>query len=472
MSIPGPQVHRQLISASNECAARLEQLRGQQGQIEQQRDDLEDQREQTLSKLAEFYLPDLTRESVQQTCAEIRPALRELLLRKQGRVLELQSQLEGENHLRTQLENEFQELNERLDRAEDRQDEVATKVEKNLQEQPDFVDLSKRAAMAEVALQRAQENLDEISQDAAKKLPAYNNCSLFSYLKKRHFGTSEYTHRGFTRTCDRWLAQYIGYRQAKQNYDYLKNTPGAMQKIIAEDRIALDTVLDELQKKRDHVAEQLGLPAQVKAVESFTEQRKTALANLNTATSNCEATQSLLNHLEGPKCEFHAEAIELFRGMLAEKQSDQLRREARQTPEITDDQIVASLRGIASKLDQNDLSTARHQDELDREQDIYHAIGRLVQRFRASGYDRSRCEFPESLDVAGSLDQARSTSDVDALWDSIRRTQSWGPTTMDKITSAASHPMTEVMVNAMAHSAEGTMSEHARRAGKRTNRRR
>jgi len=472
MPTPGPHVHCQLISAYDETAARLEQVRGQMGQIEQQRDDLEDQRDQTLAKLAEHYLPDLTSESIQDTWTEIRPRMREILLRKEGRVRELQTQLGDENHLRTGLETGLHELNERLDRAEQRQDEVAADVEKHLGEQPEFVELSQRAAMAEIALQRAQDNLDEISQDATRKLPAYDECQLFSYLEKREFGTAQYNHRGVGRSMDRWLAKYIDFRQAKQNYEYLSNTPATMRKIIAEDRLTLDTVLDELHSKRDEAANRFGLQTQIRAVESLSQERESVLVNLAAATDRSESTQSQLNELESPRCEYYQEAIEVFRRLLADTETSDLRQEARRTPEITDDQIVASLRGIETMLDKNDLSTSRHHDDLGEIQQVYKAIGRLVQRFRASGFDRARCQFSDAFDLAGSLDRVRSVSDVDALWDSIRRSQSWGPTTMDKITSVKTHPMTQVMINSMAAATGGAMQESARRAGRRTGRRR
>jgi hypothetical protein len=118
------------------------------------------------------------------------------------------------------------------------------------------------------------------------------------------------------------------------------------------------------------------------------------------------------------------------------------------------------------------LTTSRHHDELQQSQLVHEAVGRLIQRFRASGYDRAHCQFSDALDLIGSIDRIRRPADVDALWDSLRRTQNWGPTTMDKITAVATHPMTQVMVNAMAHAAAGAMSEHARRAGQRTDRRR
>ncbi len=471
MPISGPQAHHQLILAYNQAAAKLERLRGQMSQVEQQRDELDGQRDETLRKLAQHYLPDLTMDSVQKTCAEIRPSIREILLRMEGRVRELKSQLEDENELRGHLEVGLQKINERLDAAENRQDEIAAQVDTYLTEQPQFVDLSNRAAMAEVALQRAQDNLDEVSQDAARKLPAYDEDRLFTYLKERHFGTQEYLHRGFTRRMDRFVANLVDYRKAKRNYDYLTNTPAAMQTIIAEDGAALETVMDEIQGYRDRAVEKFGLPEQISAVEELEAERKSAIEGLGTQATVCESIEAELNEADSPQGEFYRDAIDLFRTMLADKQSSELRHEARQTPELTDDQIVASLRGIETRMQQSEHLGLGHHEELKQGQETYQAMGRLIQRFRASGYDRPRCQFSDEFDLPGMLSRIVTPADVDSAWDSIRRAQNWGPTAMDRATAVATHPIAQVLVNAMAHAAAGAMSEHARRAGQRSNRR-
>ena len=104
-------------------------------------------------------------------------------------------------------------------------------------------------------------------------------------------------------------------------------------------------------------------------------------------------------------------------------------------------------------------------------QEMVDALGRLIQRFRTAGYDSSRAQFLGSMDVVQELHRASDERDVEDLWDEIRRAHSWGPTTMDKITKVATHPMTQVLINAMAHAAAGAMSDHARRAGHRRGRR-
>ncbi len=94
-------------------------------------------------------------------------------------------------------------------------------------------------------------------------------------------------------------------------------------------------------------------------------------------------------------------------------------------------------------------------------------LGRLIQRFRAAQFDSSRSQFVGSLDVFEELDRAEDQNDIDGLWRRIRSAQRWGPTAIEQVTRVATHPLTQVLVNAMAHAAGGAMQAHARRAGDR-----
>ncbi|EMB14076.1 coiled-coil domain-containing protein [Rhodopirellula europaea] len=472
MPLTGPTVHQQLLAAYNQAAVKLEQLRSQLGQFQSEQDSLQNQRDETLRSLAQHYLPELTPEAIQETWSEVRASMSEILLRKQDHERRLHEDLEADTHGREMQEAALSQLNESIAAAETKQEELIAAVEQTLRDNPNFVALSDRAAMAEAALERAEANLDEISQDAARKLPAYEECNLFCYLRDRKFGTPEYAHRGFTRRMDRWIAKLNNYHESKRNYDYLTTTPETMRTIIAEDREALETVMEELERHRDEAAAEHGLDQHLREVRALNRQRDATLKELDEWTQRCEQTEAKLTELETPQCSYYQEAIELFREMLDRTDTHELRQQARRTPEITDDQIVASLRGIETRMDQTELSSNRHQEEMMEQQQIHQAIGRLIQRFRASGYEQARCQFSDMLDVLTPLDRARSAHDVDDLWNSIRRMQSWGPTAMDRVTNVATHPMTQVLVNAMAHAAAGAMSEHARRAGRRTRRRR
>jgi chromosome segregation ATPase len=472
MPISGPVVHQQLMAAYANLQTKLESSRGRVSEVDEDRNALDDDRSEALVRLAEHYLPELTPQAVRDTWREIRPAISDVLLRKQEHTDRIASRLASLIADREQSDIALVELNQQLDQATDSQQELADQVEQELREDSSFVELSDRAAVAEAALERAEANLEEIENDAEKKVPAYKESSLFSYLRERGFGTGDYKKRGFTRRMDRILAKFIDYNKAKQNYEFLNKTPQQMKHIIEEDRKALNTVMDELEKQRDRVAEKLGLPAKIAVVEQLEQQRSEQLTSLDETLQETETVQHQLNELDDSRGKYYREAIQIFRGMLERSDSRELKRLAQSTEELTDDQIVARLMGVESELTQLDDAEQDRRRDLSNMQQALDNLGRLIQRFRAAKFDSSRSQFVGSLDILEDLDRAVDPHDIDGMWDRIRKAQRWGPTAMDQVTRVATNPMTQVLINAMAHAAGAALEQHARRAGDRRGRRR
>jgi len=471
MPISGPIVHQQLMAGYAELQSKMQSARSQATAAAERRESLDDDRADVIVRLAEHYLPELTPETVRDSWRELRPSMQKILARKQDHTARIQSKLDDLTGRREQLDSQLVEFNRQLDEAVDSQQELARKVEEQLREDPEFVELSDRAAVAEAALERAEENLKGIEQDAEKKLPAYHDSTLFSYLRDRGFGTAQYSHRGLTRRMDRALARFIDYRQARKNYEFLLTTPVQMRQIIEEDREAFDTVMDELERQRDRVAKRLGLPAKITEVEKLEGQRSAQLTRLDKLLQETESVRAELTNLDDSRGPYYREAIELVRGMLERIDSRELERRAERTPDITDDQIVAGLAGVENDIEKLDGTARRHQTEIAAVQRNLDELGRLMQRFRAAKFDSSRSQFIGSFDIVSDLDWAIESKGMDWLWDRIRASQRWGPTAMEQVTKIATHPMTQILVNAMAHAAGGALEAHARRAGHRRGRR-
>ncbi|MEM9586390.1 MAG: hypothetical protein AAGA03_03840 [Planctomycetota bacterium] len=470
MPIPGSVVHQQLMTAYTAVESRLNQHRQSAGAGEQERESLEMKREQALAKLAEHYLPELTQEVVQSTWAEVRYDLSRILKRKADQQTKLQKSLDSLTHQRQHQEDQLLDVNDQLDQAIRKQETVAAEVEQALHQDEAFADLSDKAAQAEAAIERAEANLKEIEQDATRKLPAYDESTLFRYLHDQGYGTNAYKKRGFTRRMDRWVSQMIDYPKARRSYDFLKQTPESMRTIIAQDRDALDLVMKKLEAIRDRVASQLQLPQCVESVETIRSQRRDVLSELDAIRRQFDTAGKDLSMLEDTRGPFYCEAVSLLRDMLERFGTSDLDRRARTTIQLTDDQIVARLSGFELEKDSLDQESRQHHRMTTQLQKILDAAGRVIQSFRASGFDSGRSQFSGSVDVAGELARAQHESDVDRLWDQLRRDHQLGPSTMDQITKVATHPMTQVLINAMAHAAGGALRHQARRAGRRRRR--
>ena len=474
MPIPGPTVHRLLTDAYNQHHAAYERDRAAMMGVKTQREALDAGRSDALVDLATFYLPELTPDAISGTWAEVRGRITVVLDKQHRHIDRLARELEDLSRSRRRDEDELNRITESLDEALDRRGELTVRLEKELEADAEFGRLATRAAQAEAALERAEANLTEIEQDAARKLPAYESNRLFTYLRDRNFGTPQYKHRGFTRRMDRSLAKFVGFNQSVQSYEFLKATPDRMRKIIADDRAALDTVMDELERRRDATSESLGLNLVIDRVENLQQQRGEIVARLDQTLTDIDAKQREVTDAQDTRGPYYRDAIGIFREMLSGFDTEDLRRRARRTVDVTDDQIVARLEGVEDRIEDLDEQTRRKHDLMVRRQQMLTQLGQLIQRFRAAGFDSGRSQFADAFDIAGSVNAAMgSASDrhwgdaIESLWNQIRSAQMWGPSVGEQLTNVATHPMTQVLINAAAHVAGGVLESKMRNAGHR-----
>ena len=465
MSIPGPAVHQQLLDAYAKVQSYLESERDSILNAKGQRDELADDRNHALDSLAQHYLPELTPDAISQTWVEVRDRMTQILRRKEDHVRRLDLELGELDQRRKKLDQQLITINETFDAARRTQDEIARKVEQELGADADFRELADRAAMAESALERAEANLQEIDQESARKLPAYDDSSLFRYLYDRGYGTEKYRSRGLTRQMDRWLARYIDYSRARQSYDFLSQTPDHMRRIIAEDREALRTVMVELEKRRDQVSTAHGLPAAIARTEQVAAERQACLDSVDEVMEQTQQKRVERDAVADGRGTYYQEAIQLFREFLKTHQLSELRRRAEQTEAITDDQIVARLAGVDIAMEQLDDAARQQRGRLDQMQSFLDGLARVIQRFRAAQFDTSRSNFLSSLNIEEEVARAHETADTDDLWRRIRRAQRWGP--IDEEQPETINPMHRVLVNAMTQAAQTEHADPARRAGTR-----
>lgn len=464
----GPAIYRQLLLAYQTVQADLEKLRGHVAAEGAESERLDQDRQATLASLAEHYLPELSEQAIEGTWHEVRSDMRQVLLRQQEHTARLQLQLGDLEHNQQQQETALERADEQLDQLQQRQQELSQQLLDRLTGDQRFSELAKQAAAAEAALEQAEGRLAEVQEDAAQKLPAYQQSSLFQYLYRRGLGTPAYQSRGFARRMDRWVGKLIGYQRARQSYEFLRDTPKHMEKVIDEDRRHLETVMQELERQRDARAREIGLPAVSAQVETAEAERNAVVERLDELSQRADALRTELLDVEDSRGVYYGQAVELFRGMLQDMDQQTLAQRAEKTPQIRDDQIVARLQGIDVEAEQLEQQYRQRRDRLKALNDQLREIGRLLQRFRAAGYESRRSQFQPSLDIAGALDSFRQGhSTIESVWLQLRRAQSFGPASLGPVSQAAGHPLTQTLTHAMATAAGSALSEHARRASHR-----
>lgn len=468
MPIPGNDVHQQLIQAHSETQHELELVRGEIAAAGAELEQLSSTRGDSLLQLAQHYLPELSADAVARTLPDIRAWVRELLQRMQSHVERLDAEIRELDRQRQLGEAELAGVTAELDRAEDHQEQIAKRVSDKLASDPEFSALSNRAGQAEAALQRSEANLAEIEQDSLRKLPGYENSSLFMYLWKRKFGTPEYASRGFTRSTDQWLARYIGYREACKSYEFLKTTPGHMRGLIAEDRQALGIVMDELERRRDAVAEEHGLPAILDGVKSLSARRGERLEHLEVLDNQSQELQAERTRIGDTRGPYYQEAIKRFHNLLDQAEHRELAERARSTPSVEDDWIVSRLEGLTEEIRQASGQVRQRQELVANLTRHLQNIGTLINRYRSAGFDSSRAQFNVHLDVLSELRAIREgQGDYEAFWQRLRRSHRWGPSMLDQATQVAAHPMTQILMHAMVEAAGAALQSQVRQAGER-----
>jgi len=468
MPVPGPIVHQQLIQAYHEAQHQLESARGQIAAAGAELGQLSAGKGDALLELARHYLPALTRQAVEITWSDARDGVLDVLRRKEAHTGRLTSELEQLARQRDASEAELTSVNTQLDSANERQERLAVAVSEALSTDAAFADSANRAAEAEASLQRAEANLDEIEQDALGKLPSYEQSSLFMYLYRRKFGTPQYRSRGFTRSTDQWLSRYIGYPEARKGYEFLKSTPQHMREVIADDRLALNTVLDELERRRDAVAQELGLTDTIAEVQRLTDRRAKLVQSLAEIERRTQTLQSERLQVDDPKGRYYHKAIEKFREMLGKADPRALAEQAKLTATVQDDAIVDRLQGLHTEMEQVTDQVRQRQQTVARLTQHLQSVGTIINRFRAAGFDSQRAEFDGSVDVAGELHAAlEGPGDYEGLWQRLRKSQRWTPPPVNRLTQVATHPMTQVLISAMAVAAAGALQAQARQAAQR-----
>lgn len=154
--------------------------------------------------------------------------------------------------------------------------------------------------------------------------------------------------------------------------------------------------------------------------------------------------------------------------MLAKADPRALAEQAKLTATTQDDAIVDRLQGLHTEMEHVSEQVRQRQQTVARLTQHLQAVGTIINRFRAAGFESQRSEFDDTVDVAGELHAAlESQADYEGLWQRLRRAQRWTPPPVSRITQVATHPMTQVLVSAMAVAAAGALQAQARQAAQR-----
>lgn len=407
---------------------RLQECLTTMTELDQSAGELVERRAKAFLELAEHYLPAINQQTVAGTFQEVRSQLMEVLTRKQRHERELQKTLEADAVAAVQFEQELDRVTTTLNEKVARREELEKIVAERLESDAEFQRLSKEALTAERELNRNEQRVTDIQQEATEKLPSYEKSQLFQYLHKRGYGTSGYNKKGFTKRLDGWVAGLIDFQRARRGYEFLRVTPELMAQEVSRRRDQFNGLMELVEACEDRHGDEVGLTAVMREGQELGQARDNLVADLGKQQDRAEKNRQELMALESSRNEYYEQAVSRMQEFLAGLEDWRLQHTSRSTPETQDDQIVAEVVWIDEELNR----TKQQGAELTSEQQTWKRrtaeLQELWQRFRRADYDSGRSMFHPDFEIEVHLENfVRGQLSRDDLWSAIRSAQQFAP---------------------------------------------
>jgi hypothetical protein len=460
----------ELRAAGNE----VDQCQSDVQALEGQTRELLDLRGKALLDLAEHFLPTISRPAIAATFEGIRADLLAILARKEKR----QKELEAENSTCTEdthhREAEIDDVTKRLNVKVAERERLEVQVADVLKQNADFQERSKLAIQAEERLHQNEQRVTQMQQEAAEKLPHYEQSRLFRYLYERGYGTPEYNCRGLILELDRWVARSIRFNEARAGYDFLKKTPELVAAEVDRRRTQFNELMHQVEAIEHAESDKAGLTAVLKEGEELGDRRDALVQELEQLRQKAQRLKDEMSGLDQQQNAFYKEALERFSSFLGKTRMALLEQRARQSPEPDDDAIVSQIGALDRQLDELKprlASLADHRRAADR---VREGFDQIVRRYRRSNFDSRRSFFDDRLKPRRSLEAFRSGEiDAESLWSALRSSQQFRPHWVETTTGSAgdmmASPTGRVILGAFFDLANQAMRDAAVRGVQRRN---
>ncbi len=407
---------------------RLQECLNAMTELDQSAGELVERRAKAFLELAEHYLPSIDQQSVAGTFQEVRGQLMEVLTRKQRHERELQKTLEADGAEAARLEQDLDRVTDVLNEKVARREELEKIVAQRLQSDAEFQRLSKEALLAERELERDEQRVTDIQQEADEKLPSYEKSGLFQYLHKRGYGTPGYKKEGLTKRLDRWVAGLIDFPRARRGYEFLRVTPELMAHEVSRRRDQFNALMELVEACEDRHSDEVGLTAVMREGQELGQARDNLVAEIGKQQDRAVTHRQELVALESSRNVYYEQAVSRMQEFLAGLEEWRLQHASRSTPEPQDDQIVAEVIWIGEELN----STKQQGAELTSEQQTWKRraaeLQDIWQRFRRKDFDSGRSMFRPDFEIEGHLESfIRGQLGRDDLWSAIRSAQQFAP---------------------------------------------
>ena len=274
------------------------------------------------------------------------------------------------------------ELEEALSELQD----VRSRVEAEVRVSSSWA--SQRTRVEELArtAEQAEKKATQAEADREEKRKPYEADPLFTYLWRRHFGTSAYRGRGLTRFFDRRVAALVGYDRARANYALLNEIPVRLR--AHADRVMQDlarekTRLKEIEKAALTAAGNDTVQARVAEAKAKLDSAEGTLAKASQALAQIERQHDRAAEDDA----LYRDAVELLAKSDAAQDLQALYQAAIRTSDPKDESIIKRIETLEAGIGRAEAELGN----IRREKKELAARRRQIERerdeFRRRGYD-------------------------------------------------------------------------------------
>ena len=432
MPQPGAAIYRQLQVALDQVRTLAISQRREVTLRDGQLNELIARKGTALLDLAKFYLPEISRPAIESTFAEIRGTLLEVLGRKERTQAELTARAQRFVENCQKLEEQLAEVTGQLNEFVRRRDAARVEVSRSTQSRRR---ISAAVICARPKWKRSCNRTNARERTASfrrRKAPAvHDRSSLFQYLFRRGYGTSEYQARGTIRSLDKWVADMIDFPKARHGYEFLKTTPKLMAEEVARRKAEFKTLMEKIEAIEDRYSDAVGLTAiACRGSEAGCETR---------LKSSRRSKQRIANSKRWPRncgrCKSHRERSTKRPSRRSEQflLSDTDRGLAKSGTEIAldprDEEIVSIISELNQQIDSLKRQIAHAILARKQADEVAGGMDLVVNRFRQNNFDSERSSFAQALDIASELQRyQQGLTKPEELWQLIRRQQQFEPT--------------------------------------------
>lgn len=347
-----------------------------------------------------------------------------LLERRATAMKKLEPEIESSAFRQSSLNAERDQAIRKKDALVKRIDEKAAEIHATLSRQEAYQAKEKHVAAETAKAERADRKATQAESDQSEKGNRYRDDQLFMYLWQRRFLTPDYDGRGLIRRMDGWVAEMIGYSEARSNYYMLTELPVRLRGHADRQKKIAEQALRELQAMEEEALNVAEILQNKKALEDTNKTLENLGNRIEEEEQQYDALVKQRVKYSSGEDDISRQAIELQVSGIRNGSIAELYAQAKMTPKPDDDVIVARLRDLKKeeKRVENEIRTFQSQER--QQQQSYRELESLRRQYRRRGYDSRHSQFPSGFQLGSLLALLMSgkTSGRD-VWDRIDREQ-------------------------------------------------